>query len=136
MTRGELLNLLTSEAIKYRKEALLSIERSRHMNDLSEKDFKKLKEEQQQTQRVVDALLVDFINIVGATQCLDYGLYTKHLKPKTKRVLHHDDPPCTARLNDGFCPKCKLRPDMQSTCLYLYCLSSRMLRELLLLLLF
>jgi len=63
MTRGELLNLLTSEAIKYHKEALLSIERNRRMNDLSERDFKKLKEEQQQTQRIVNALLVDFINI-------------------------------------------------------------------------
>ncbi len=37
------------------------------------------------------------------------------------RVLHHDDPPCTARLKDGYCESCELRPDMQSTALYPYC---------------
>ena len=93
-----------------------------YTSDNSEEDFKELKKEQQQTQRVVDALLVDFINAIAATQCLDYGLYTKDLT-EGKKVLHHDDPPCTARLKNGFCPKCKLRPDMQSTCLYLYCLA-------------
>ena len=42
--------------------------------------------------------------------------------PKAKLVLHHDDPPCTARLEDnGYCRKCRLHPDMQSTCFYFYC---------------
>ena len=42
--------------------------------------------------------------------------------PKAKMVLHHDDPPCAARLDEyGVCPKCTLCPDMQSTCLYSYC---------------
>jgi len=37
-------------------------------------------------------------------------------------VLHHDDPPCTARLNpDGYCPECRYHPDMQSKCFYYYC---------------
>jgi len=40
---------------------------------------------------------------------------------KAKLVLHHDDPPCEARLCRGHCPACDLTPDMQSTCLYLYC---------------
>jgi len=80
MTRGELLKLLTKEAKKYRDGALVSIKRSKHMNDLSSKDISKLKKEQQLTQKLIDALLVDFINRVGAGQCLDYGLYTKHLK--------------------------------------------------------
>jgi hypothetical protein len=40
---------------------------------------------------------------------------------QAKWVLHHDDPPCTARLIDGFCPECKRFPDMQSTCFYFYC---------------
>src|SRR3989339_80232 len=41
---------------------------------------------------------------------------------KAKKVLHHDDPPCTDRLTPcGYCRKCKLTPDMQSTCIYLYC---------------
>ena len=80
MTRGELLELLTTEAKKYRSKALVSIRRSKHMNDLSLKDISKLKKEQQLTQKFIDALLVDFINSVGIGQCLDYGLYTKHLK--------------------------------------------------------
>ncbi|MEK7478691.1 MAG: hypothetical protein AAB626_02075 [Patescibacteria group bacterium] len=80
ITRGELLNLLTKEAKKYRKGALSSVERSGHMNNLSPEDISKLKKEQQLTQKLIDALLVDFINSVGIGQCLDYGLYTKHLK--------------------------------------------------------
>lgn len=41
---------------------------------------------------------------------------------KAKLVLHHDDPPCYERLdNNGFCVKCILTPDMQSTCFYFYC---------------
>lgn len=41
---------------------------------------------------------------------------------KAKMVLHHDDPPCTERLdNDGYCAKCKFIPDMQSKCFYFYC---------------
>ena len=123
MTRGELLNLLEKEAKHYRLQALASIKRSKHMNDLSGKDLVQLKKNQQLTQRMIDALLVDFINAVGVSQCLDYCLYTKHLESKAKWILHHDDRPCTARLNDGFCQKCNLRPNMQSTCLYLYCSS-------------
>lgn len=38
-----------------------------------------------------------------------------------KRVLHHDDPPCSERLVDGYCPSCKCTPDMQSTALHNYC---------------
>jgi len=39
-----------------------------------------------------------------------------------KMVLHHDDPPCTARLDvTGYCSECKLNPDMQSTAFYYYC---------------
>ncbi|MFH0891252.1 MAG: hypothetical protein V1867_00560 [Candidatus Falkowbacteria bacterium] len=41
---------------------------------------------------------------------------------KAKMVPHHDDPPCTDRLSPcGYCHKCGLTPDMQSTCLYPYC---------------
>jgi len=40
-----------------------------------------------------------------------------------KWVLHHDDPPCNARLRsyDCFCPGCEIIPDMQSTCFRFYC---------------
>lgn len=41
---------------------------------------------------------------------------------KANQVLHHDDPPCEARLErSGRCPKCEYRPDMQSTCFWFYC---------------
>jgi len=40
---------------------------------------------------------------------------------KAKLVLHHDDPPCEARLEDGRCPECRYVPDMQSTCFRFYC---------------
>lgn len=83
MTRGELLNLFTKEARRYRKQALSSIERNRHMNNLSREDFLRLKKSQRLIQRTIDALLVDFINTVGAGQCVDYGLYTKHLKSRS-----------------------------------------------------
>ncbi|HXV27145.1 MAG TPA: hypothetical protein VD862_03950 [Candidatus Paceibacterota bacterium] len=43
--------------------------------------------------------------------------------PKPELVLHHDDSPCSARLNSGFCPECGYVPDMQSTCFYFYCTS-------------
>ncbi len=39
-----------------------------------------------------------------------------------KMIKYHDDPPCTARLDhDGYCPECHFTPDMQSTCIKLYC---------------
>ena len=39
---------------------------------------------------------------------------------EAKMVMHHDDPPCTARLflGTGLCPKSNLVPDMQSLCLW------------------
>lgn len=41
---------------------------------------------------------------------------------QAKEVMYHDDPPCYARLNaSGFCPKCRVKPDMQSTALYPHC---------------
>lgn len=85
MTRGELLNLLTKEAKRYRRQAIASIERNGHMNDLSRKDIIRLKKDRQLTQRVLDALLVDFINAVGVGQCIDYGLCTKDVKTLDSR---------------------------------------------------
>jgi hypothetical protein len=41
---------------------------------------------------------------------------------KPKYILHHDDPPCNARLTPrGDCKECGLHPDMQSTSLWPYC---------------
>jgi len=43
--------------------------------------------------------------------------------PETKTVMHHDDPPCYARLKNGYCPECRFTPDMQSLALYTYCVA-------------
>ena len=82
MTKIELLNLLTEKAKECRREALLSIRRNRHMNDLSPTDFAKLEKNRQLTQKTIDAILVDFINGIGVDQGVDYGLRSKHLKKK------------------------------------------------------
>ncbi len=42
-------------------------------------------------------------------------------KEKAKMVLHHDDPPCEAKLFHGYCQECNITPDTQSTALYPYC---------------
>lgn len=80
MTNGELLNLLTEEAKKYHRKALSSVERNWHMNNLSSKDLQRLIKNQQLTQDLIDALLVDFINFIGVGLCVDYGLYTKNIQ--------------------------------------------------------
>ena len=80
MTRGELLELLNREAKEYRKEAFMSVELNKHMNNLSLKDISRLKKDQQLTQKLINAILVDFINKIGISQGGDYGLYTKDLE--------------------------------------------------------
>lgn len=40
---------------------------------------------------------------------------------EAKKVFHHDDPPCRARLDGRFCQECKIHPDMQSLAIYYYC---------------
>jgi len=79
MTRGEILDLLTNEAKQYRRTALSSIERNQHMNNISISDLSHLKKKRQRTQRLIDSILVDFINAVAANQGVDYALYTKDL---------------------------------------------------------
>ncbi len=80
MTRGDLLKLLEREAKSYRKEALESVSgRNRHMNELSTLDIQVMNEIPERFQRFADAILVDFINLIGNSQGLDYGLYVKDL---------------------------------------------------------
>lgn len=71
MTRGELLNLIKNCAVDYIDNAIESIDRNRHMNKYNGEPI---------SQNTVDALIVDFINYIGYTQCLDYGLYTSDLR--------------------------------------------------------
>lgn len=82
MTKKDLLELLEKKAKNYREEALDSIERNNRMNNLTAADFKKIKGEIKYSKRLIDALLVDFINSVATGQGIDLGLYTKHLKKK------------------------------------------------------
>lgn len=71
LTSGELLKLLTNFAKDYAKEGVESIKRNNHMNDVPKTETV--------SQKVVDAVLVDFINYIGVRNCVDYGLYTVDL---------------------------------------------------------
>lgn len=87
MTTGEFLNILTEEALRYRPIVLTSIKRNRRMNDLSNNDFRGLKKrDQDRLQRTADAILVDFINFIGASRGVDYALYTKDISGISHRT--------------------------------------------------
>ena len=63
------------------------------------------------------------------------NIVAKHLNfkknMKAKSVFYHDDTPCTARLENGFCPECKFVPDIQSLALEYQCPSCKIrLRDL------
>lgn len=73
----ELLNMLTDYAKHYRVDALASVLRNRHMNEVNKFDLI--------DQTHVDAILNDFINFIGYKNCVDYGLYTKDLIIKPPR---------------------------------------------------
>lgn len=72
MTKGKLLDYLEKMAREYRKDASASVHRNNHMNDLDGSEII--------DQKVVDALLVDFVNYIGVYQGVDYGLYTYDLR--------------------------------------------------------
>lgn len=74
MTIGELLKILTQEAIIYRKHCVNSIDNNRHMNNCHG-DCKI-------TQDEVDAVLVSYINNIGIRRGVDYALYTEDLENK------------------------------------------------------
>lgn len=74
MTRGELVKYLEQVARDYRTDALLSINRNSHMNELNGVSYL--------SQQQVDAVLVDFINFVAACQGIDLGLNTQHINEK------------------------------------------------------
>jgi hypothetical protein len=76
-TKGDLWHYLERVAKKYVADGIqASIVRSRHMHhagDLAKRNWRP------QIQELAEAILVDFINVVGTDQGLDVGLYTKHL---------------------------------------------------------
>jgi len=71
MTRGELLEFLTKEAVKFREEPnFISI--NKHLTGINENDMP--------TKEQIDGVLVAFINFVGISQGIDYALSSTDLK--------------------------------------------------------
>jgi hypothetical protein len=73
MTKGELIEMLAKFAKEYAPDALASVRRNTHMNNLRNTT-------DEVTQDVADALIVDFINFIGRKQGIDVGMYTVDLK--------------------------------------------------------
>lgn len=71
MNRGEYVEILINSAREYKKGAQESLIRNNHMNDIKDGELIE--------QRIIDAVIVDYINFVAATMCMDLGLYTKDL---------------------------------------------------------
>lgn len=69
---GRELMSLTRQAQEYRADAQKSLERNRHMNEIEQGE--------QVQQRIIDAVLTDFINYLGMKQGVDFGLYTEDLR--------------------------------------------------------
>ena len=84
MKIGELLKSLARYASLYYRDAVESIKRNRHMNDLTEQDFFEIGRHEVLIEKVVDATIVDFINFVGAKHGVDFAMYTKNLLEKSK----------------------------------------------------
>ena len=74
----EVLELLKKYADKYSVNAKSSLVRNNHMNDI--------KDNEEIDQRVIDAVLVDFINFIGMKNCVDYALYTRDLRDYNMKV--------------------------------------------------
>lgn len=68
MTKGELLEFLTREAIKFReKPNFISI--NKHLTGIDKNNMPNKEQ--------IDGVLVAFINSVGISQCIDYALSYK-----------------------------------------------------------
>ena len=67
----EMLDLTTSFAKKYKKDAAASIKRNSHMNEINQVEVL--------DQRHIDAVLTDFINFIAANHGIDYALYASEL---------------------------------------------------------
>lgn len=68
----DVLYRLIDIAKDYRFKATHRINRSQHMNDMNG--------EFHATQKEIDAILTDFINVIAAEDCVDLALYTKDLE--------------------------------------------------------
>ena len=80
MLKRELLNILEDAARDCRVELIDCIIRNKHMNKLTPADIRKLRSDRGFQQKVVEAVVVQFINKVAIDQGIDLGLYVKHLR--------------------------------------------------------
>lgn len=65
---GELLEVIKRHVFVYQPDAMASIRRNKHMNDVPAS--------MEIDPRVVDAVLIDFLNFVGAQYGVDYAINT------------------------------------------------------------
>jgi len=74
MNALELSNLVRSRAEKYSKTSKESLVRNNHLNEI--------KDQEDLEQRVIDAVLVDFVNYCAGCAGIDYALQTSDLRKK------------------------------------------------------
>lgn len=72
MNAIETLGTLKKYADEYSEQAKKTLVRNNHMNEI--------KKHEDIDQRVIDAVLVDFINYIGVHHGIDYALYTSDLR--------------------------------------------------------
>ncbi len=80
MTKKELLQMLEREARDYRNDVLDSVIRNSRMSNLTEADTREIRRTPTIFRRFAEAVLVDFVNTVGTSQGLDYGLHAKYFR--------------------------------------------------------
>jgi hypothetical protein len=78
MNKPQFLKALKRYAEDYRPGAADSVHRNHHMNEVTA--------DEEIDQRVVDALLVDFINFTAMKLNMDHGLYTKDFDPSDSEI--------------------------------------------------
>ena len=85
MKISELLQYLVRYAGLYRKDAVKSIEKNRHMNGLTDDDLCDIGRNEALAQKIAEAAIVDFINFIGAKHGVDFGMYTKNLSDESRK---------------------------------------------------
>jgi len=79
MTTGRYLEYLTTFAQEYRKGALKSIMRNRHMNDIDPVEIKQFIRKESNERLLwdtIDAVITDLVNFAGVRMGVDYALYS------------------------------------------------------------
>lgn len=64
---------------RYREDAPQSLVRNNHMN--------KIRKSEIVSQRIIDAVLVDFVNFIAGEMGVDYGMYTRNLGNEKNAIV-------------------------------------------------